>query len=230
MNARVFLIILAVVFVGIVGFSLIKQSKEPFKDIVTSDMEISGIPRHPITDEMKEDAIERRDKEAKDFTLPYHRGGEMTLSKLVEKTPVVVIMTKDGCPCSIESQPYFNAISTAFKDKVQFIGIIDADLKIAEDYEYDFNVPYPILSSPDEKFFKSWESKQSVYTFLISKDRVVKHVWPGYSETSLHELVAAASKEAGVQAPELEFEHASEEMTSGCFFFKPIGWDPSKDE
>lgn len=204
--------------------------KPKFDDIVRSEGDISELVRHPVTEEMNKDADNRADKVAPDFTLPDTEGKMVSLSQLLKSAPVVLVMTKDGCPCSIEVQPHMNKIAKAFGDSIQFVGVMDADQKIAEDFFADFQMVYPLLSSPDAKFFEKYNAEQSVYTFFIRQDGTIRKVWPGYSKSSLQELISMITDETGKTVEPMVFDHAPTEMTSGCYFFKPNTWELSEDQ
>ncbi len=178
-------------------------------------------PRHPVSDEQHEDASHRRGNQAPLFDLPDSTGKKWSLSAILKETPAVVVMTKDGCPCSIESQPHFNAISDALEGKVQFVGILDSDLPTATLYKSGFKVPYPILSETTGQTFADYKAKQSVYVYLIRKDGSIAKVWPGYNAAMLADLYQLAAAEAQTSGPALAFTDAPAEMTSGCYFESP---------
>lgn len=179
--------------------------------------------RHPVTLEMHEDAEERRGEPAPAFTLPTHSGGEVSLASALEKGPAVVVMTKDGCPCSVESQPYFNDLAKAYEGKITFIALMDADRNIADLYHASLSVPYDIACATED-VFKSYRSQQSVYVFLIKPDQTVAHVWPGYSRAMLVEMNQALADASGVEPAKVDVSAAPEEMTSGCYFFTDDPW------
>lgn len=178
-------------------------------------------PRHPVSDEQHEDAAHRRGNQAPGFELADSAGRKWSLHSILKQTPAVVVMTKDGCPCSIESQPHFNAISKALDGKVQFVGILDSDQPTATLYKSSLSVPYPILSETTGQTFADYKAKQSVYVYLVRKDGSIAKVWPGYNAAMLAELYQLAATEAQASGPELAFKDAPTEMTSGCYFESP---------
>ncbi|MCG9895357.1 MAG: peroxiredoxin family protein [Fimbriimonadaceae bacterium] len=191
-----------------------------FRPAGTLQSEGTADVRHPVTAEMKLDAESRRGEKAPDFTLPDQDGRKVSLAGLLKEGPQVLVMTKDGCPCSLESQPYFNALATAYAGRAGFIGLIDADLPIAQLYRQANLVPYPLLSETKETAFRAYRAEQSVYVFLIGRDGRIRHVWPGYSRAMLQELDQAIAEEAGGAPLGESFEGATEKMTSGCYFFE----------
>jgi len=176
-------------------------------------------PRHPITPEMAQDAEARPGKPAPEISLNDTSGKSQTLSNYLKTGPVLLVMIKDGCPCNLESQEFFNAIAGHYPGKAMVLGVMDSDKLLASKYKDDLRVPFPILTETSEKTFRSYRAEQSVYTFLISKDGTLKKVWPGYSAAMLVEANQMLADEAGVPAVPLDVTRAAKEMTSGCYFF-----------
>jgi peroxiredoxin len=202
------------------GFYL-NASKPP--GTITSDSYNFAGPRHPVTKEMEVEAGGKAGNRAPEFSLPDQDGKTWTLKDLTKNGPVVLVMTMDGCPCSKESQPFFNQIARALKGKVAFAGIFNEDQTTAKLYgnEGSLDVPYPLLCETTEKTYKAYDAEQSVYTYLIDQNGIIFKVWPGYNAAMLTELTQAAASLAKVDPPVLDFKEATEELSSGCFFFSP---------
>ncbi|MDI9635091.1 redoxin domain-containing protein [Kamptonema cortianum] len=196
---------------------------KPFEGVKVSSYNMADVPRHPITEEMMSRAEARLGDQVPDLTLPSTDGKDVVLRELSEKGPLVIVMTKDGCPCSIESQPYFSQVAAAYAKDVTFLGIIEGDFRTARKYQGDFNVPYEFAYVDSQDVFKQFGAKQSVYTYLVGKGGQIRQIWPGYSRHSLTELNAKIANELGKTPVIIDFSSATEEMTSGCFFFQPIG-------
>jgi peroxiredoxin len=190
----------------------------------SSAVNIAAEPRHPVTDEMATDADARTEKLAPDFELVDSEGVPVSLAGMLEKGPVVVVMTKDGCPCSIESQQFFNTIHTQMEGKVNFVGIIDAEQPQAQLYKRSLSVPYPLLVDEEKAVLREFESKQSVYVYFIRTNGRIAKVWPGYNRAMLVELNEMAANEAGLESIPFDMTMAPTELSSGCFFFKPDEW------
>lgn len=181
----------------------------------------SGVPRHPVTEEMERDSTGLVGKAAPMFVLPDQKSQDVSLEKMLAKSEVFLVATKDGCPCSIESQPFFNAIAEAYPDGVQFVGLLDAARPVSTLYAGSMSLPYPLAADADKANLKAIGAPQSAYVFHIGQDGVIKRVWPGYSQDMLAELNEAAAQSAGAEPKQLDFDMAPQEMTSGCYFFKP---------
>lgn len=201
--------------------------QKSFEGVSTSSTNLLDAPRHPVSDDMHEDAKGMTGSKAPTMTLDSTADKPVELGKTYESGPVVVVMTKDGCPCNIEAQTFFNKLAESYEGKATFLGILDGDIPTAKAYRTDFGVPYEILVSMDEKTFHRFGAEQSVYTYLIDKGTIVS-VWPGYSRGSLHQLNSALSDLTGVPPAVLDLSIAPEEMTSGCYFFQPVTWMPEQ--
>lgn len=188
--------------------------------IVPDSANFALAPRHPVTQEMWDKAIAQGGVDAYDFRLTTSENEPFHLFDQLSKIPVVLIATKDGCPCSIESQPFFNQISSAYEGKVLFAGLIDAAIPVAQLYKRGHSAPYPIISATTKEPFLANRFKQSVTVSLIGRDKKIKKVWPGYSSSMLAELNEAAAEAAKVPVKPLKFDDAPQEMTSGCYFFE----------
>jgi len=217
MKARAVWITLPLVILLLIGAWMMRPGAAT---IVPDSANFALAPRHPVTQEMWDKAMAQGGADAYDFRLTTSENEAFHLFDQLAKTPVVLIATKDGCPCSIESQPFFNQISAAYSGKVLFIGLIDADIPVAQLYKRGHETPYPIVCATTKEPFLANRFKQSVTVSLIGRDKKVKKVWPGYSASMLEELNAAAADAADVPPKPLSFEDAPKEMTSGCYFFE----------
>jgi len=157
-------------------------------------------------------------KEAPNFTLKTPDGKTVTLLDECRKRPVILVFTKDGCPCSIEAQPFFNQLSQGYGDKAAFLGVIDGQSHVASKYHDDLKVPYRMLLADNGDIFKSFDATQSVYTTLIAPDGKVLKQWPGYNRAMLVELDELIAKAIGGKSVQLDTTMAPEKMNSGCAF------------
>lgn len=208
----------------LIGGTVWMQSQNSgFADVKSNSYNMKEVPRHPVTDEMNATAKAQKGEPAPEFTLKDSEGKDQTLAGIRGEKPGVLVMTKEGCPCSIESQPFFNKIAEHFEERVAFLGIIDGDPQVGKKHKTDFSVPYPMLSNTEIEVFKQYQAKQSVYIFLISADGTLEQVWPGYSKSMLEELNSKLAAASDMPPAQLDLQMAPEEMTSGCYFFKPVG-------
>lgn len=179
-------------------------------------------PRHPVTVPMAQASDGLAGSRAADFTLPDEKGRDVRLDDVLQERPVLLVFTKDECPCSMEAQPFFNDLAKAYEGKVVFIGVMDSPPIVADKFVSDFRVPYRMLSASDDQVFRAYGSKQSAYVTLIGKDGVIVKQWPGYSRAMLADLNERLATVAETLAAPVDLSRAPEVLNSGCPFFKPV--------
>mgnify|MGYP000917536944 CR=1 FL=1 len=188
---------------------------------------VFGAPRHPVTPEMDAAAKRQAGQVVAGFRLPDQDGKMVDLEGLVESRPTLFLGVKDGCPCNLDAQTFFNDLYAAYGDKVNFYGVLDADAEKAKAYRRDLRCEFPILVSPeDDAVFKALGTKQSVYTTLVGTDGKVIRQWPGYSKKVITEISAELARLAKMEPANIDLTMAPEKPTSGCYFFEPVGWEP----
>lgn len=208
----------------VVGAVWLQAAKPKFEGVETNTVNLRETPRHPVTKQMEVNAASFIGKETPSFELKDTENKIWKNADLLGKgKPAVLVMTKDGCPCSIESQPNWTKMSKHYGEGAQFFAIMDASPQEAKKFKTDFDVSYLFLSSPDDKAFRAFGAKQSVYIYLIGGDGKVVDVWPGYSKEMVKSLNRQLSELTGREMWVDALDMVPEEMTSGCFFFKPVG-------
>ncbi|MFM9874741.1 MAG: peroxiredoxin family protein [Fimbriimonadaceae bacterium] len=217
-------VIVGVLTFAMVGGAIFVQSQKPaFVGVGSNSVNIQQVPRHPVTKQMLVNAEDFVGQEVPSFELPDSEGKSVKSTELIGQKPSVLVMTKDGCPCSIESQGFWTNLAMYYGNSVQFFGIIDVKSAGGKKFKTDFKVPYPILSSETDEVFRKFGAKQSVYVYVFDAKGIVQKVWPGYNLSSLKELNKLLSEMSGKEALATDWDMAPEKMTSGCFFFKPVG-------
>ncbi|MES1227147.1 MAG: redoxin domain-containing protein [Armatimonadota bacterium] len=214
------MVMAGVIVLGSVVLAAYRPAQPP--GVVTNGINLAVEPRHPVTLKMEQDAKAVTGEPAPEIDLPDQDGHPIKLSELVKQGPVVVVTMKDGCPCTIESQPFFNALAESYKGKVQFLGVTDGTKYKASKYKDDFSVPFPIVTETGMHTFEAFQSPRSVYYTLIKKGGVVRKLWPGYSKKTLDEFNSALAEEAGTPKAKLDTEMAPDKESSGCKFGEPV--------
>lgn len=186
---------------------------------VTSDSpNLLDEPRHPIDEDMLAKAESVVGLQISDHELIDENGGASSIFTLAADRPVLIIATKDGCPCTIESQPYFTELAKSYGEAVAFIGLTDTATDVAKQYRIDFNIPYDIVTVTEGSIFHTLQIKQSVYVTLLDSQGKVLAQWPGYSADMLMQLDEALAEASGIEVSQLDVEMAPSKMTSGCYY------------
>ena len=196
--------------------------KRPLTDgpVVSNSVNMALEPRHPVTDAMRKSAEAVPGQVAPEIELADTSGKTVRLSDLVVKGPVLVVTIKDGCPCSIESQPFFNQMVKDYEGKFTILGVTDAPRIKAEKYKVDFDAQFPIVTEPGKRTFEAYHALNSVYSTLVGRDGVVIKQYPGYSKRILTDMNEQIAKAVGATPTPLDLADAPERDSSGCPFFE----------
>ncbi len=174
--------------------------------------------RHPVSREMLEQAAIFSQKAAPYFRLKDAHGIDVQIGG-VGKKPQFVYFILDGCPCSLDAQPLFNKMYARYKDKVDFIGVINTPKTGAIDYAGMTTALHPIVCDPDLQIIKAFKARESTYNVLIRPDGIIEKMWPGYCQDTMAELNRRLAKLTGEKEVAFDASLAPKEMKSGCFFY-----------
>lgn len=182
-----------------------------------------GVPKHPVTDPMREDAEAMARKPAPDFEIPDLDGKLWTRESAQAGKPTLIYFILDGCPCSTDAEPLIQSLRKTHEGRINFVGVIDSAPEKAKKWVKDHNTQNLVLISRDAAVMKAYESPRSVYSALVdTKGRIIKQ-WPGYSKRILTEMNEEMAKASGVPAPKFDTAYAPVEDSSGCSFEMGIG-------
>lgn len=138
---------------------------------------------------------------APDFTAVGSDGSEYSLSSLTADQPLVLYFISNSCPVNANAVEYFNQVSEAYEGKVNFVGVIDADLKKFEKWNDIHNVPFPVLLDPRNEIINSYGASASPWVIAVDQEKSIDRVFRGYSKESLQtlsDLIASYSNEEAV--------------------------------
>lgn len=203
-----------------VSIALVSESSRRLWPVTVSSASANLLkePRHPVSPLMSQRSSSLQGKSARILTLDGAASNTINVGELLGNGPVILVFTKDGCPCSIEAQPYFNALAKAYKGTASFVGVIDSNRHEAVRYMIDFDLAYDLACATDRTIFDAFDAKRSVYVTLLGKDGRIVRQWPGYSKTMLEELSETIAAEAKVEVQTIDVSKAPLEMNSGCPF------------
>ncbi|APW62843.1 peroxiredoxin family protein [Paludisphaera borealis] len=180
---------------------------------------IESEKQHLVTSEMLAATEKVARTTAPAFRAEATDGKTYDLAELTRKGPVVLAFIKEGCPCSIESQPYFNRLFEAYGAKVPFFGVIDGPVNRAGKWGRVNHAAFPILSDVDLTIIHDYKAESSAYLALVSQGGTIEKLWPGYSVEMLNEVSARLAKFAGMDVQPIDTTGAPQgEMLTGCPF------------
>jgi peroxiredoxin len=189
---------------------------------LTGSGNIAFEARHPVSDEVTKETEKIEGEMAPDFKLPTATGDEFHLNSALKKGPAVLIATMEDCPCTHESQGFFNQLALNYRD-AQFVGVIDSEAPEARNFKSDFAVPYPMALELEGKFFREYESPSSVYVTVVNQRGEIVRRWAGYSTDMLFELNNLLAELTGSEVMPFDSSRSPDVLTTGCNFYVPAG-------
>jgi hypothetical protein len=166
------------------------------------------------------------------FSATAHTNEPFTWPRPGDARPLLLIFIKEGCPCSIEMEPYFHRLARTYADAACFAGLIDADVQSARRYAETNTSPYPILADPEKQIIRRLGAKNGVYVALLvqpdaaleSLGAAVQNVstidslWPGCSAELFTEMDRRIAAAAGVAERPLDVCGLPSALVTGCPF------------
>jgi peroxiredoxin len=177
--------------------------------------------KHVASQEMIRQAGELADRPAPPFSAVDGQGGTHDSRAIFGHRPVVLVFIKNGCPCSVSAQPFFDKIAKAIGEDAEFLGVIDGTTETAKAWGEKYRVRIPILADPEVRIVRDYGAESSVYVVLIGQDGKIARVWPGHSRDMLRELVSLLEAGTGRKVGEIDFDDAPMDLMAGCPFDLP---------
>ena len=205
-------------------YILVKTLRTEVPTTVSAPGELDPVrPRvkHDVTPEMVETSHRMEGFSAPGFTAIDGQNCMHRLANELEHGPVVLVFIKDGCPCSIAAQPFFDRIAQAYAGSVQFLGVIDGEPSVARAWGEKYHATFPILADPNLKITADFQVESSAHTVLINRDGTLARFWPGFSRAMLAELNTTIAAKTYSRLRFINLIEAPAELTTGCPFDLP---------
>jgi len=171
---------------------------------------------HKVTPDMLASAEARAKNPAPTFRLADAQGTTRDLGEMLATGPVVLVFIKDGCPCSVGAQSYFNALHALYGGRLRLLGIVDGDANLARRWTSANHVPFPMLPDPDLTTTRGYGATNSAFVALVGRDGRIDALWPGYSADMLRDLNRRAAAQAGLPELSIDTSDAPDDLYSGC--------------
>ena len=127
-----------------------------------------------------------------DFSLPATGNQTFTLSGTRGKHLVIYFYPKDNTPgCTTEAQQFRDLYAKFKKENCEVVGVSRDSLKSHENFKAKFNLPFELISDPDESACKMFGviKQKNMYgkqvrgiersTFVIDRDGMLRREWRG---------------------------------------------------
>lgn len=174
--------------------------------------------RHKVTPPMLDAAEAKAGRPAPRFHRDAADGSDCDLDEMLRTGPLVLLFIKDGCPCSVAAESFFNGLHASYRGRVRFVGVIDGDASVARRWAATNGVPFPIVPDPQLELMHAYGATNSAYVALIDRDGRLDGFWPGYSVAMLHDLNSRIAALSGLSEEPIETAEAPDELYSGCPF------------
>ena len=153
-----------------------------------------------------------------DLTAETPDGGHLNWESLSLDLPVVLVFVKQGCPCNVEFEQFFQRVERLYRGSVRFATVIDGDADAARAYAAQLAVPYPVLPDPERSLIRGFQAENGGYFVLLGSDGVIDGFWPGCSADSLRDLGRRIARHAAVEERSLDTESMPGPLLTGCPF------------
>jgi len=183
----------------------------------------ANLPVHPVTPDMAKATAGMALKSAANFSVPDSSGKVHTLADLTDGKPMYIYFILDNCPCSTSAEPLFHNLYARYKGKINFVGVINADIKGAGVWAKSHGMPYTILADAKCDIVHKYGAKHSVYNALVTPEGKILKRWPGYSADMLKEVNAKMAELIGEPVKPFDPLYAPTVLSSGCLFPWPSG-------
>ncbi len=135
---------------------------------------------------------------------------------LLRGRPALVVFIKQGCPCSVEFEPYFQGLVKQYRDRVAFVGVFDGTPAEASEYAVANRAHYPIVADAKLELVRAFKVKNGGYVGLLRSDGAIETLWPGFSASMMSELNDAVARSAGTTPRTIETNGLPATLTTGC--------------
>src|SRR5262249_25617571 len=149
-----------------------------------------------------------------------------------ERRPLLLIFIKEGCPCSVEMEPFFHRLARIYADAACFAGVIDADVHNARRYAETNTTPYPVLADPEKRIIRRLGAENGVYVALLVQPDApleilgaavqtvsrIDSLWPGCSAEMFTQMGRRIAAAAGVTERPLDLSGLPSAPVTGCPF------------
>jgi peroxiredoxin len=174
--------------------------------------------KHLVTPQQLADSNAMLSLAADGLEATGHDGRPRRWADLSGGQPVVVVFIKDDCPCSAEFEPFFQRVAALYRDRVRFVGVIDAPVETAGQYAAEQHVPYPILADTERRIIRRLKAQNGGYVALLTTEGVIAGFWPGCSVATMTDLGRGIAGLAGVAERPLDVTGRPGPLTTGCPF------------
>lgn len=155
-------------------------------------------------------------KKAPAFSGKASDGKTYSLTSLTaSKKPTLLYFIGSTCPVNAQAVKYYNSLANAYKGKVNFIGVIDADKAGYDKWQARFKSPFPVVFDPELKIIGAYKAERSPWSVMVDSKGVIVDEWQGYSVEFLNEMGSSLAKGSKSSVVKVNTEGAPGRPTYG---------------
>lgn len=156
---------------------------------------------------------------APNFELETRDGTKLNLSVLTKDKALFVLFIDKGCPMTAGALKFYDAIARAYSNKVNFVGIINADKNAFDVWQSRvMRLSFPLLLNPQMHIIRAFGVIRSPALLQVD-EKEVTGAWPVYSRDIFHKINLEAAKAAGDKPVKIDFTDCIKMERTGCAFF-----------
>ena len=122
---------------------------------------------------------------------------ERPLSFSEIKGPALVVLLKDGCPCTRECRAELNLLAHVSRGKVRFLGLLDAGAGSAKALAKEAELEFSVLPDPKRTAIGRLSGTEALDFRLLGAGGKVIGRWNGLSRTNVALIARAIGKASG---------------------------------
>lgn len=149
------------------------------------------------------------------FSAKGSDGRTHTLKSLTDGKTLVLYFIGSTCPVNAEAVKYYRRVGEAYKGKVNFMGVIDADEAGYKEWKKRFGNKFSVVYDDDLEIIRSYEAVASPWVIVVNPKGEITTTHMGYSVARLNELNNLMASAAGVTAAKIDTAGAPDEETFG---------------
>jgi len=197
---------------------LLDSARAQVTDVTLRELGMRKQQDHVVTGESAKQVSSLLGTDAPGFTLADIEGKTLTLA--TQDRPVLLFFVEQECPCCVGAKPFLERVRSKYKDVLDTVAVIDADVPRAKKWSDSVTALFPVLSDPEQKVVKQYRAERGAYTVLVHQGKIIR-AYPGYSGAMLTDLGRAVAESAKVPVRPIDTSGAPEKMVTGCTFPDP---------
>jgi hypothetical protein len=205
----------AVAWVTLVWLGGRERSEVPTREVIPAK---PTVEKHFVTPDQLLECGASAERRIEPFSAVAHNGAQFKWPAAGVSRPVVLVFIKQGCPCSVDFEPFFHRLEERYHDAADFVGVIDADVGSARAYAVANKVPYRVLADPDHAIITRCEAKSGGYVALLGVNSQLDTLWPGCSADMMRALSRRIAALRALAERPLDVSDMPKVLTTGCPF------------